>query len=86
MQKAANQTSRAMKADIGIVVIGRNEGFRLVRCLKSLRLDPVKIVYVDSGSTDGSDEDRARVDEAKQAFRNSQGMRDRTSRAAHPED
>jgi glycosyltransferase involved in cell wall biosynthesis len=42
---------------IGIVAIGRNEGERLIRCLDSLRaqLSPeVPIVYVDSGSTDGS--------------------------------
>ncbi len=39
---------------IGIVVIGRNEGARLRRCLASLgeRIDAT--VYVDSGSTDGS--------------------------------
>lgn len=39
---------------LAAVVIGRNEGERLVRCLDSLqgRADPV--VYVDSGSTDGS--------------------------------
>ncbi|MEM1276329.1 MAG: glycosyltransferase [Pseudomonadota bacterium] len=38
---------------IGAVVIGRNEGERLIRCLASL--DAVdQIVYVDSGSTDGS--------------------------------
>ncbi|NEQ53371.1 MAG: glycosyltransferase [Leptolyngbya sp. SIO3F4] len=41
----------------GFVVIGRNEGDRLIRCLKSLRSqcsEAVPIVYVDSGSTDGS--------------------------------
>lgn len=37
---------------VGIVVIGRNEGQRLVRCLQSLAGQYV--VYVDSGSTDGS--------------------------------
>jgi GT2 family glycosyltransferase len=39
---------------IAAVVIGRNEGERLVSCLRSLvgRVD--HIVYVDSGSTDGS--------------------------------
>lgn len=37
---------------IGTVVIGRNEGERLKRCLKSLSGSTV--VYVDSGSTDGS--------------------------------
>lgn len=44
---------------IGIVAIGRNEGDRLICCLNSLRaqLQPdVPIVYVDSGSTDGSRE------------------------------
>jgi len=40
--------------EIGIVVIGRNEGQRLVSCLQSLRSSPHKLVYVDSGSTDGS--------------------------------
>ena len=35
------------------VVIGRNEGERLKRCLRSLSAAEV-IVYVDSGSTDGS--------------------------------
>lgn len=42
---------------VGFVVIGRNEGERLVRCLESLRTqcpDTYPIVYVDSGSTDGS--------------------------------
>ncbi|HBB31986.1 MAG TPA: glycosyl transferase [Cyanobacteria bacterium UBA8803] len=42
---------------IGVVTIGRNEGERLVRCLKSLIAqipNEVPIVYVDSGSTDGS--------------------------------
>jgi glycosyltransferase involved in cell wall biosynthesis len=37
---------------IGIVVIGRNEGERLARCLESFSSTP--LVYVDSGSTDGS--------------------------------
>jgi len=38
---------------VGIVVIGRNEGERLMRCLESVRGRGL-IVYVDSGSTDGS--------------------------------
>lgn len=44
-------------SQIGVVAIGRNEGERLVRCLKSLieQLPAgMPIVYVDSGSTDGS--------------------------------
>lgn len=40
--------------DIGIVVIGRNEGQRLVDCLRSLGAGARAIVYVDSGSNDGS--------------------------------
>ncbi len=43
-----------MTDGIGVVVIGRNEGERLGRCLASLASGGVPIVYVDSGSTDGS--------------------------------
>jgi GT2 family glycosyltransferase len=39
---------------VAAVVIGRNEGKRLVRCLASLRGRAAPVVYVDSGSTDGS--------------------------------
>ncbi len=39
---------------IGVVVIGRNEGQRLERCLASLEGSADKVVYVDSGSVDGS--------------------------------
>ncbi|MEM7436399.1 MAG: glycosyltransferase [Myxococcota bacterium] len=39
---------------LGAVVIGRNEGQRFVRCLDSLLGRIEQIVYVDSGSTDGS--------------------------------
>jgi GT2 family glycosyltransferase len=38
----------------GAVAIGRNEGERLRRCLASLRGVASVVVYVDSGSTDGS--------------------------------
>ena len=44
---------------LGLVVIGRNEGDRLVRCLASVRFIPNR-VYVDSGSTDGSVEQALR--------------------------
>jgi GT2 family glycosyltransferase len=40
--------------DLGIVVIGRNEGQRLVKCLTSLMLRKNIIVYVDSNSIDSS--------------------------------
>ena len=42
---------------VAAVVIGRNEGARLIACLDSLGAStraPAHIVYVDSGSTDGS--------------------------------
>lgn len=39
---------------MGAVVIGRNEGQRLVDCLSSLGELVARAVYVDSGSTDGS--------------------------------
>jgi GT2 family glycosyltransferase len=41
---------------LGLVVIGRNEGERLVRCLQSVAEAQLPVVYVDSGSTDGSRE------------------------------
>ncbi len=41
-------------AQVGVVVIGRNEGDRLKRCLRSLKNDCPIMVYVDSGSTDDS--------------------------------
>ncbi|MGR3633247.1 MAG: glycosyltransferase [Limimaricola soesokkakensis] len=43
-----------MTARIGVVVIGRNEGARLGACLASLENSGAQVVYVDSGSTDGS--------------------------------
>lgn len=39
---------------IGAVLIGRNEGERLVRCLASIQGRFTHAVYVDSGSTDNS--------------------------------
>ena len=40
---------------VGVVVIGRNEGERLKRCLGSIREQHTgPVIYVDSGSTDGS--------------------------------
>ena len=44
----------SLSSHIGAVVIGRNEGVRLHRCLKSLRTVIDHVVYVDSGSTDDS--------------------------------
>src|SRR5437868_2058068 len=39
---------------LGVVIIGRNEGERLVRCIKSVVGRVGAVVYVDSGSTDRS--------------------------------
>jgi GT2 family glycosyltransferase len=42
------------RADIAAIVIGRNEGARLIACLDSLAGEVARVIYVDSGSTDGS--------------------------------
>src|SRR5437867_1091080 len=39
---------------IGVVVIGRNEGAHLKQCLESVLRQSDTLVYVDSGSSDGS--------------------------------
>ncbi len=39
---------------LGIVIIGRNEGTRLTQCLESVLHSGHPIVYIDSGSVDGS--------------------------------
>ena len=39
---------------VGLVAIGRNEGERLKRCLRSAKPQVACLVYVDSGSSDGS--------------------------------
>lgn len=54
MIEEGSATAPAASA-VGLVVIGRNEGARLVTCLEScVRASAAAIVYVDSGSTDGS--------------------------------
>jgi len=42
------------ETDIAAIVIGRNEGARLLACLDSLAGRGARVIYVDSGSTDGS--------------------------------
>ena len=44
----------SVRSRVGVVVIGRNEGERLKRCIGALLGSAERIVYVDSGSTDGS--------------------------------
>ena len=45
-----------VEPSLGVVVIGRNEGERLIACLHSLAPLSLPVVYVDSASTDGSRE------------------------------
>lgn len=42
------------KRNLGVVVIGRNEGERLKACINSVTIASDFVIYVDSGSTDGS--------------------------------
>ncbi|MEZ5913918.1 MAG: glycosyltransferase [Paracoccaceae bacterium] len=49
-----SQGSNGASPTVGVVLIGRNEGERLMRCLESIRGLAETVVYVDSGSTDGS--------------------------------
>jgi GT2 family glycosyltransferase len=51
---APHANAPAVRPSIGMVVIGRNEGARLERCLESCAREGAPVVYVDSGSTDGS--------------------------------
>jgi GT2 family glycosyltransferase len=55
-QRAAQEEGAAGNElrGIGVVVIGRNEGLRLQRCLDTLPAGIRQVVYVDSGSTDDS--------------------------------
>ncbi len=39
---------------IGVIVIGRNEGARLIACIKSVTRPDTRVVYVDSQSSDDS--------------------------------
>lgn len=53
---SARQVAAALRpsSTVGVVVIGRNEGERLQRCLGSMADNLGQLVYVDSGSSDGS--------------------------------
>ncbi len=58
LEISRGQSSGAELSSVSIVVIGRNEGRRLARCLESIRsvrgVSVKEVVYVDSGSIDGS--------------------------------
>jgi glycosyltransferase involved in cell wall biosynthesis len=49
-----NRAAASAMTTFGVVVIGRNEGDRLKRCLESVQGLPNGVIYVDSGSTDNS--------------------------------
>jgi glycosyltransferase involved in cell wall biosynthesis len=56
---AANVLSDADLPGVSFVIIGRNEGDRLMRCIESVRAsnyptEKIEIIYVDSNSTDDS--------------------------------
>lgn len=42
------------REDVVAVIIGRNEGMRLIACLEAILPQVGAVIYVDSGSTDGS--------------------------------
>ena len=52
MERVGTERGSDTTPRIGSVIIGRNEGERLVSCLRSQSVSPV--VYVDSGSSDNS--------------------------------
>ncbi len=52
--QANDQPTPVQTARVALVAIGRNEGDRLRVCLQSARRAGLPVVYVDSGSTDGS--------------------------------
>lgn len=54
MEYGTPSASGPIAVKVGVVVIGRNEGMRLQRCLRSVGAAARRVVYVDSGSTDGS--------------------------------
>lgn len=49
-------TTQALQGDLGVVLIGRNEGQRILRAIEALPMPHPPVVYVDSGSSDGSPE------------------------------
>jgi len=58
--EAPGRTSPAPLHRVGVVIIGRNEGERLARCFDSVPRGVGLLIYVDSGSADGSVEEAHR--------------------------
>jgi glycosyltransferase involved in cell wall biosynthesis len=65
MTEAMVSPPQSQLQTLSVVIIGRNEGERLERCILSAQAiegwSPAEILYVDSGSTDGSLELSARL-------------------------
>lgn len=59
-ENSMDHRTSAVVPVLSIVIIGRNEGQRLARCLESIRkvrdIAVAEVIYVDSASTDGSAE------------------------------
>ncbi len=53
-ETSGGELNTTWNAITGVVVIGRNEGERLRRCLQSATLTSDRVIYVDSGSQDNS--------------------------------
>lgn len=51
---AAEASVSGRRGDVFVIAVGRNEGRRLESCLRSLRAVTDRVIYVDSGSRDGS--------------------------------
>lgn len=56
MSEGIDRVMKNVSDDTGAVIIGRNEGVRLKKCIQSIAEQIDTIVYVDSGSSDGSAE------------------------------
>jgi GT2 family glycosyltransferase len=52
--RGSKKTADDRLVDVAVIAIGRNEGERLRRCLQSVIGTASTVIYVDSGSTDGS--------------------------------
>ncbi len=50
----ATENPAPPNSTLGVIIIGRNEGERLIRCFRSVSAAGDCVVYVDSASTDGS--------------------------------
>ncbi|MFN3846203.1 MAG: glycosyltransferase family 2 protein [Paracoccaceae bacterium] len=54
LSNSFGRDAKGAALSVDAVVIGRNEGARLLACLASLQGQVGRVIYVDSGSTDGS--------------------------------